>query len=38
MGGVMPVTKIDGRPTGEGQVGPLTREASALYLASVGAD
>lgn len=38
LGGVTPVTKIDGRPIGEGQVGPLTREASALYLASVGAD
>jgi len=38
LGGVTPVTKIDGRPIGDGTVGPLTREASALYLASVGAD
>jgi branched-chain amino acid aminotransferase len=38
LGGVTPVTKIDGRPIGNGKVGPLTREASALYLESVGAN
>jgi branched-chain amino acid aminotransferase len=38
LGGVTPVTKIDGRPIGDGAVGPLTCAASVLYLASVGAD
>ncbi|MBL8324257.1 MAG: aminotransferase class IV [Rubrivivax sp.] len=32
LGGVTPVTRIDGRPIGDGKPGPLTAEASALYL------
>jgi len=36
LGGVTAVTKIDGRVIGEGKPGPLTAEASALYLKSVG--
>jgi branched-chain amino acid aminotransferase len=32
---VTPVTKIDGRLIGEGKPGPVTKEASDLYLKSV---
>ena len=35
LGGVTPVTKIDGRVIGNGQPGPLTAKASELYLQSV---
>jgi branched-chain amino acid aminotransferase len=35
LGGVTPVTRIDGRQVGDGKPGPVTREASELYLASV---
>jgi branched-chain amino acid aminotransferase len=35
LGGVTPVTKIDGRMIGDGRPGPLTREAYRLYLAAV---
>ena len=37
LGGVTPVTKVDGRPIADGMPGPLTKEASDLYLRSVGA-
>ena len=37
LGGVTPVTKIDGRLIAGGTPGPLTKEASDLYLKSVGA-
>ncbi len=37
LGGVTPVTSVDGRPIGDGQPGPVTQEASDLYLRSVGA-
>jgi len=37
LGGVTPVTRVDGRPIGSGQPGTVTREASELYLKSVGA-
>jgi branched-chain amino acid aminotransferase len=36
LGGVTPVTRVDGRTIGDGQPGPVSREASALYLKSVG--
>jgi branched-subunit amino acid aminotransferase/4-amino-4-deoxychorismate lyase len=29
----MPVTLIDGRPVGDGRVGPLTRRLNALFEA-----
>jgi branched-chain amino acid aminotransferase len=32
-GGVMPVTRIDGRPVGEGTPGPITRELRRAYWA-----
>lgn len=35
LGGVTPVTKIDGRAIGHGKPGALTAEASAFYLKSV---
>jgi len=35
LGGVTPVTRIDGRQVGDGRPGPVTREASELYLTSV---
>ena len=35
LGGVTPVTKIDGRAIGDGKPGPLTAAASAFYLQSV---
>jgi branched-chain amino acid aminotransferase len=35
LGGVTPVTRVDGRVIGDGGPGPVTREASDLYLASV---
>ena len=38
LGGVTPVTRIDGRPIGDGQPGPVTREAGELYLRAVTAD
>jgi branched-chain amino acid aminotransferase len=37
LGGVTPVTKVDGRLIADGKAGPVTREASDLYLKSVGA-
>ena len=37
LGGVTPVTRVDGRPIGDGKAGAVTREASDLYLRSVGA-
>jgi len=37
LGGVTAVTKIDGRTIGDGKAGKITREASDLYLKSVGA-
>jgi branched-chain amino acid aminotransferase len=37
LGGVTPVTRIDGRIIGDGQPGALTKRASALYLAYVSA-
>ena len=37
LGGVTPVTKVDGRLIAGGTPGPLTKEASDLYLKSVGA-
>jgi branched-subunit amino acid aminotransferase/4-amino-4-deoxychorismate lyase len=33
---VTAVTKVDGRVIGDGTPGPLTAEASALYLKSIG--
>lgn len=30
-GGIMPVTRIDDRPVGKGQVGPITRQIKDLY-------
>jgi branched-chain amino acid aminotransferase len=35
LGGVTPVTRVDGRIIGDGRPGPLTAKASALYLDSV---
>ena len=32
LGGVTPVTRIDGRPVGDGKPGPVTAQASELYL------
>jgi branched-chain amino acid aminotransferase len=37
LGGVTAVTKVDGRAIGSGVPGPVTKEASDLYLRSVGA-
>src|SRR5689334_20072938 len=37
LGGVTPATKIDGRLIADGKPGPVTKEASDLYLRSVGA-
>jgi branched-chain amino acid aminotransferase len=37
LGGVTPVTKVDGRPIANGKAGKVTKEASDLYLRSVGA-
>ena len=37
LGGVTAVTKIDGRIIGDGKAGKITKEASDLYLKSVGA-
>ena len=37
LGGVTPVTKVDGRLIGDGTAGTITKEASDLYLKSVGA-
>ena len=37
LGGVTPVTGIDGRPIADGKAGKVTKEASDLYLLSVGA-
>jgi len=33
-GGVIPVTRIDGRPVGDGAPGPTTRQLQALYWAA----
>jgi branched-chain amino acid aminotransferase len=38
LGGVTPVTRIDGRLIGTGEPGPMTAEASDLYQAWVAAD
>ena len=35
LGGVTPVTKVDGRPIGDGTPGPLTKRAGELYLGHV---
>lgn len=35
LGGVTPVTRVDGRPIGDGQPGPVTHEAGALYVKAV---
>lgn len=35
LGGITPVSRIDGRPIGDGRPGPITQRASDLYLASV---
>jgi len=37
LGGVTPVTKVDGRLIAGGKPGPVTKEAGDLYLKSVGA-
>jgi branched-chain amino acid aminotransferase len=37
LGGVTPVVRVDGRPIGKGEPGPLTARASTLYLAAVAA-
>jgi branched-chain amino acid aminotransferase len=37
LGGVTPVTKVDGRPIADGRPGAMTARASRLYLESVGA-
>jgi len=37
LGGVTAVTRVDGRTIGNGRAGTVTREASDLYLRSVGA-
>ena len=37
LGGVTPVTKVDGRTIRDGDPGPVTNEVSQLYLKSVGA-
>jgi branched-chain amino acid aminotransferase len=37
LGGITPVTKVDGRPIADGRPGPVAKEASDLYLKSVGA-
>lgn len=37
LGGVTPVTKIDGRLVADGKAGKVTAEASDLYLRSIGA-
>lgn len=37
LGGVTPVTRVDGRPIADGKSGKVTKEASNLYLKSVGA-
>jgi branched-chain amino acid aminotransferase len=37
LGGVTPVTKVDGRLIAHGKAGKVTKEASDLYLRSVGA-
>jgi branched-chain amino acid aminotransferase len=37
LGGVTPVTKVDGRTIGDGKPGKIAKEASDLYLKSVGA-
>jgi branched-chain amino acid aminotransferase len=34
LGGVTPVTRIDGRPIGDGKPGPITEQVSELYLRS----
>jgi len=37
LGGVTPVTRVDGRLIAGGKAGKVTKEASGLYLMSVGA-
>jgi branched-chain amino acid aminotransferase len=37
LGGVTPVTRVDGRLIADGKPGPVSQEASNLYLKSVGA-
>jgi branched-chain amino acid aminotransferase len=36
LGGITPVTKVDGRPVGNGRPGSVTNQVSDLYLRSVG--
>ncbi|MGE0313648.1 MAG: aminotransferase class IV [Lautropia sp.] len=36
LGGITPVTRIDGRPIGDGRPGPTTRHVRARYLAAIG--
>ena len=33
-GGIMPVSKIEGHPIGDGEVGPVTQRLTALYWRS----
>jgi branched-subunit amino acid aminotransferase/4-amino-4-deoxychorismate lyase len=33
--GIMPVTRIDGRPVGDGNVGPVTERLNDAYRAAV---
>ncbi|MEO7007760.1 MAG: aminotransferase class IV, partial [Caldimonas sp.] len=35
LGGVTPVTRVDGRQIGNGTPGPLTRRAGELYMQQV---
>ena len=35
LGGVTPVTRVDGRPIGDGRPGAQTQRAGELYLRSV---
>jgi branched-chain amino acid aminotransferase len=35
LGGVTPVTRVDGRPIGDGKPGPITRKVGELYLRAV---
>lgn len=37
LGGVTPVTRVDGQLIADGKPGPMTKEASDLYLRPVGA-
>jgi len=37
LGGITPVTAIDGRAIGDGQTGPVTTAISAAYMRHIGA-